>query len=130
LDKRVSLIIIPFQTVLTADGRVEDAKSTFQAMNQYVLENATCSVGLLVDRGLGSIMQTGPARNSSGSKGHRIAMIFIGGPDDREALAYAWRMAGHPGISLTVLRFLPGRIAAPSTPEHSSSSHDELLLDN
>ncbi|KAJ6917235.1 cation/H(+) antiporter 15-like [Populus alba x Populus x berolinensis] len=126
LDKRVSLIIIPFQTVLTADGRVEDAKSTFPAMNQYVLENATCSVGLLVDRGLGSIMQTGPARNSSSSKGHRIAMIFIGGPDDREALAYAWRMAGHPEISLAVLRFLPGRIAAQSTSEHSSNGHDEL----
>ncbi|KAJ6741031.1 CATION/H(+) ANTIPORTER 21-RELATED [Salix purpurea] len=129
LDTRVSLIIIPFQTVLlTADGRAEDAKSTFPAMNQYVLENAPCSVGLLVDRGLGSVVQTGPARNSSGSKRHRIAMIFIGGPDDREALAYAWRMAGHPDhVSLTVLRFLPGRVAAESAPEHSSSSHDGLV---
>ncbi|KAG5241964.1 cation/hydrogen exchanger family protein [Salix suchowensis] len=129
LDMRVSLIIIPFQTVLlTADGRAEDAKSTFPAMNQYVLENAPCSVGLLVDRGLGSVVQTGPARNSSGSKRHRIAMIFIGGPDDREALAYAWRMAGHPDhVSLTVLRFLPGRVAAESAPEHSSSSHDGLV---
>ncbi|KAF9679013.1 hypothetical protein SADUNF_Sadunf07G0095900 [Salix dunnii] len=94
-------------------------------MNQNVLESAPCSVGLLVDRGLGSIMQTGPARNSSSSKGHRIAMIFIGGPDDREALAYAWRMAGHPDhVSLMVLRFLPGRVAAQSGPEHVSSSHD------
>ncbi|KAJ6733740.1 CATION/H + ANTIPORTER [Salix koriyanagi] len=94
LDTRVSLIIIPFQTVLlTADGRAEDAKSTFPAMNQYVLENAPCSVGLLVDRGLGSVVQT-----------------------------------GHPDhVSLTVLRFLPGRVAAESAPEHSSSSHDGLV---
>ncbi|KAF6156580.1 hypothetical protein GIB67_002763 [Kingdonia uniflora] len=26
-----------------------------------------------------------------------IAVLFFGGPDDREALSYAWRMARHPG---------------------------------
>ncbi|MCI25775.1 cation/H(+) antiporter 15-like, partial [Trifolium medium] len=35
-----------------------------------------------------------------------ILMIFIGGPDNREALAVAWRMAGHPGTRLSVVRML------------------------
>ncbi|KAF6141824.1 hypothetical protein GIB67_042105 [Kingdonia uniflora] len=39
-----------------------------------------------------------------------IAVLFFGGPDDREALSYAWRMARHPDVSLTVFRFLPGRM--------------------
>ncbi|CAK7355054.1 unnamed protein product [Dovyalis caffra] len=129
LDKRASLIIIPFQTILAADGQIEDAKSTFPATNQYVLENAPCSVGLLVDRGLSSITQIDFARNSTSSKGLRIAMIFIGGPDDREALAYAWRMAGHPGVNLTVLRFLPGRKVAQSDSENRSS-HDDGIFDS
>lgn len=33
-------------------------------------------------------------------------MIFIGGKDDREALAFAGRVACHPGVKLTVIRFL------------------------
>jgi hypothetical protein len=33
-------------------------------------------------------------------------MIFIGGPDDREGLAVAWRMARHPGTQLSVVRML------------------------
>ncbi|KAL4378716.1 hypothetical protein GQ457_02G000030 [Hibiscus cannabinus] len=39
----------------------------------------------------------------------RVAMLFVGGPDDREALAYAWRMAGTPHLILTLVRFVPGK---------------------
>lgn len=39
-------------------------------------------------------------------KSLHVAVIFIGGKDDREALAYAGRVARHPGVKLTVLRFL------------------------
>lgn len=35
-----------------------------------------------------------------------VAVIFIGGKDDREALTYAGRVAWHPGVKLTVIRFL------------------------
>lgn len=35
-----------------------------------------------------------------------VAVIFIGGKDDREALAYAGRVARHAGVKLTVIRFL------------------------
>lgn len=35
-----------------------------------------------------------------------MGVIFIGGKDDREALAYASRVAQHPQVKLTVIRFL------------------------
>jgi hypothetical protein len=35
-----------------------------------------------------------------------VAALFFGGPDDREAVAYALRMAGRFGLHLTVMRFI------------------------
>ncbi|MCI17538.1 cation/H(+) antiporter 28-like, partial [Trifolium medium] len=66
-----------------------------------VLRSAPCSVGILVDRGLGSF-----ERLSRSQTKMNVAVIFIGGKDDREALAYASRVSRHPGVKLSVLRFL------------------------
>ncbi|QHN98100.1 Cation/H(+) antiporter [Arachis hypogaea] len=73
---------------------------------QRVLENAPCSVGILVDRGLG-----GTSHISASNVSYSITVLFFGGSDDREALAYGARMAEHPGIRLVVLRF----VVKPST---------------
>ncbi|KAF6154696.1 hypothetical protein GIB67_025747 [Kingdonia uniflora] len=78
-DERVTFIILPFHK----QQAVEATNPVLRNINQIVLANAPCSVGILIDRGL----------------------------DDREALSYAWRMARHPGVSLTVFRFLPGEDA-------------------
>lgn len=67
---------------------------------KQVLRHAPCSVGILVDRGLGSITI------SRTTKSINAAIIFIAGKDDREALAYAGRVARHPGVKLTIIRFL------------------------
>lgn len=53
-----------------------------------------------MDRGFGS------TRISRSSVSINIAVVFIGGKDDREALAFAGRMARHPGVKLSVIRFL------------------------
>lgn len=100
-DKRVAIVILPFHKHQTIDGNMEDSNAAFRGVNQNVLVNAPCSVGILVDRGLGGV--------SSDNFICRIAMLYIGGPDDREALYYAWRMSGRPGIQLTVVRFVPGQ---------------------
>lgn len=68
---------------------------------QQVLRSAPCSVGILVDRGLGLIEKISRSYVSLD-----VAVIFIGGQDDREALAYAGRVARHPGVKLMVIRFL------------------------
>ncbi|KAL1559743.1 Cation/H(+) antiporter 15 [Salvia divinorum] len=101
-DKRAALIIIPFHKQLTVDGGMEAANPALRTINQNVLANAPCSVGILVDRGL-----TGSTRLSLNQIEHHITMLFFGGPDDREALAYALRTSEHPGVNLTVLRFTP-----------------------
>lgn len=71
-----------------------------------MLANSPCSVGVLVDRGLNV-----STRLAANQVSHNIVVLFFGGPDDREALSYAWRMSEHPGISLTVMRFVPGEDA-------------------
>ncbi|XP_051115102.1 cation/H(+) antiporter 15-like [Andrographis paniculata] len=121
-DKRASLIIIPFHKQQTVDGEMEDSNPAFQTINKNVLENSPCSVGILIDRGLRSTIMAASQLTTNG-----VVVLFFGGPDDREALAYAWRMSDHPGIHLTVMRFVPGEAAfespAPApAPEESKSA--------
>ncbi|XWS61049.1 hypothetical protein CRYUN_Cryun07bG0092400 [Craigia yunnanensis] len=117
-DKCVNLIIIPFHKQLKADGSMGNSNSNFVDVNHNVLMNASCSVGILVDRGIGS--KHFDSQIISGKPTRQIAMLYIGGPDDREALAYAWRMAGNLNVSLTVARFLPGKDAVKLNLENNN----------
>ncbi|KAF7824573.1 cation/H(+) antiporter 28-like [Senna tora] len=98
----VALVILPFHRTKREDGMLDGGNPGFRHVNRKVLKSATCSVGILVDRGLGSIKIS----RSSPSVTINVALIFIGGKDDREAIAYASRVARHPGVKLTVLRLL------------------------
>lgn len=109
-DKRVALVIIPFRKQQTVDGGMEETNPAFRSVNQNLLAKAPCSVGILVDRGL-----SGSARVAANEVSRQVCVLFFGGPDDREALAYGWSMCENPGISLTVLRFVPGADATLST---------------
>ncbi|CAJ1974785.1 unnamed protein product [Sphenostylis stenocarpa] len=119
-DKRVSLVIVPFHKQQTVDGGMEATNMAYRAINQNVLANAPCSVGILVDRGL-----SGSNRLAGNQVSHHIAVLFFGGPDDREALCYGWRMMEHPGISLTMMRFVPGEQVEPLWQQQSKSNMDE-----
>ncbi|KAI3407851.1 Na_H_Exchanger domain-containing protein [Psidium guajava] len=125
-DKRVSLIILPFHRRSMTSGAMEDAEPAFRPVNQSVLENAPCSVALLVDRGLAAAAMR--RTESNRAMANRAAMLFIGGHDDREALAYAWRMAGHRSINLTVVRFLPGSDVVNIDPMELQERHGILTI--
>ncbi|KAK4388763.1 Cation/H(+) antiporter 28 [Sesamum angolense] len=99
-DLMVSLIILPFHKQQEEGGRLNLGHSGFRHVNRKILRHAPCSIGILVDRGLGATII------SRSSVSLHAAVIFIGGKDDREALAYAGRVACHPGVKLTVIRFL------------------------
>ena len=106
LEKHASLVILPFQLKPAADGGVDGSShDPLRGVNKSVMESARCSVAVLVDRG-----HRPPAAlarlNSLGARHRSFIMLFVGGPDDREALAYAGRMSGNPGVSLTVMRFV------------------------
>lgn len=100
-SKRAAIIILPFHKHQRLDGSLETTRSDFRWVNQRVLKHAPCSVGILIDRGLGGTTQV-----SASNVSYTITVLFFGGRDDREALACGARMAEHPGISFIVIRFL------------------------
>ncbi|WCJ26422.1 Cation/H(+) antiporter 18 [Euphorbia peplus] len=101
--KRAAMIILPFHKHQRLDGSLETTRNEFRWVNQRVLDTAPCSVGILVDRGLG-----GGAHVAASNVSSTITVLFFGGNDDREALAYGARMAEHPGITLNVIHFTAG----------------------
>ncbi|KAL5974747.1 hypothetical protein ACLOJK_031418 [Asimina triloba] len=103
LESKASLILLPFHKRPSVDGRLNMVDSGLQVMSPNILREAPCSVGVLVDRGNFTVSFACSLLSTSA---YRIGLIFLGGPDDREALSYASRMADHPKVTLTVWRFL------------------------
>lgn len=101
-EKRATIIILPHNVYQKEDGTVDNINPGFRAVNQRVMQNAPCSVGILVDRGPWASTQLSDTTSS-----HKVAVIFFGGPDDREALAFGCRLAEHPSVNVWVLRFKP-----------------------
>ncbi|BFG31859.1 hypothetical protein CerSpe_181330 [Prunus speciosa] len=99
--ERAAMIIIPFHKHQRLDGALETTRTEYRGVNRRVLENAPCSVGIMVDRGLG-----GTTHISASNVSSTMVVLFFGGSDDREALAYGIRMAEHPGNNLTIVHFL------------------------
>ncbi|XP_066356255.1 cation/H(+) antiporter 19-like [Miscanthus floridulus] len=120
-DKRAAIIVMPYHKALHHDGTFMSLGSAYHAINKRLLREAPCSVAILVDRGLGGHAQVS-AKNVSFS----VAALFFGGPDDREALAYATRMAEHPGVAVTLARFQPSR---PQLLDEAESAADEAAVE-
>ncbi|KAA8539524.1 hypothetical protein F0562_026216 [Nyssa sinensis] len=98
-DRLASLIILPFHRKWNYQGKVILDSNIWRTINNDVLDMAPCSVGILLDR---RKMQKSTV--SLFSSANRVAIIFLGGDDDREALAYAKRMANSSEVQLTVVR--------------------------
>lgn len=101
MDKRITIAILPFHKQWAIDGTVGYTKHRIRNVNRNVMNKVPCSVGVLVDRA--HIGGTKPAFMRQPSSSYRVGMLFLGGPDDREALAYCSRMAHHPRVTLTVV---------------------------
>lgn len=123
--KRAAIIILPFHKHQRLDGSLETTRSDFRWVNRRVLERAPCSVGIFVDRGLG-----GSSHVAASNVSYSITVLFFGGRDDREALAYGARMAEHPGIRLTVIRFLVEREAAGEITRVNMEEDSSTILDS
>ncbi|MED6197717.1 hypothetical protein PIB30_059259 [Stylosanthes scabra] len=96
-QKSVPLILVPFyehhQIINSHDATfIRDLNISFQ-------QNARCTVGILVDRYSTLFL------NASSSCFH-VAIFFIGGQDDREALALGLRMLDRTSIKVTLLQFI------------------------
>ncbi|KAL0547030.1 hypothetical protein IC582_016952 [Cucumis melo] len=118
--KRAAIIILPFHKHQRFDGSLETTRTDFRWVNQKVLEQPPCSVGILVDRGLG-----GGSHICASNISSTITVFFFGGCDDREALAYGRRMAEHPGITLNIIRILPSSDMATESTVIDMHSKDD-----
>ncbi|XP_010523127.1 PREDICTED: cation/H(+) antiporter 5 [Tarenaya hassleriana] len=110
LEKVTSFILLPFhrtwsydQTTLLSDD------NTIRNVNLNILRRAPCSVGIFVHR---EYIRPTPKTHHPSLK---ICAVFVGGRDDREALALAKRMAQKREVSLTVLRLVPASMAGKCT---------------
>ncbi|PHU13723.1 hypothetical protein BC332_14928 [Capsicum chinense] len=99
LEKRTTLIIVPFHKHWMCEKRIETSYA-YRHLNKNVLEKSPCSVGILIDRGTKKSRYaiTVPSL-------YRVVVLFFGGADDREALSYAERMSKHPSVKMTFIRF-------------------------
>ncbi|KAM0842638.1 hypothetical protein ACQ4PT_058236 [Festuca glaucescens] len=120
-DKHVSLIVAPFHKQQTVDGVLEPINPSIRGFNESLLSASPCSVAMLVDRGLS-------AAAARMADEHSLVLFFFGGPDDREALAYAWRMVENPGVTLAILRFLPPDYRASFSGASHSSDADSRAI--
>ncbi|KAL2316904.1 hypothetical protein Fmac_030780 [Flemingia macrophylla] len=112
LDKLASMILLPFQARWREDGSIESADDNIRTLNTKVLERAPCSVGILVNR----------TSASSNVCMKQIAMIFLGGADDREALCLAKRVIKDCTYNLVVYHLV--------SMSHQSESSWDMVLDH
>ncbi|XP_039690665.1 cation/H(+) antiporter 15 [Medicago truncatula] len=102
-EKRVCLLIVPFHRQWRPNGITESAHPV-RALNRQLLRTAPCSVGILIERG--ALNRNNPLTSVSF---YSVGVVFIEGEDDREALAYAMRMANQPNVSVTMVRIMEPR---------------------
>ncbi|KAF0898338.1 hypothetical protein E2562_007188 [Oryza meyeriana var. granulata] len=140
-DVHACLLLVPCHKEQRYDGKMACRLDERRELNHDVLARAPCTVGLLVDRpyrnsgtsfNVPSSMATS-ARTllhpcSDRAVTHVIAAVFFGGPDDREAVSFASRLAEHPSIGLTVFRFVKRSTYDSVTSAKVADGDDELDL--
>ncbi|XP_027337559.1 cation/H(+) antiporter 15-like [Abrus precatorius] len=97
-DSSVHFLIIPFHQNDQSIG--SHTATVIRELNTSFLASAKCTVGILVDRSsmLGMI---------SSKLCFHVGIFFIGGTDDREALALGIRMLERPNTRVSLFRFVP-----------------------
>ncbi|XP_056690747.1 cation/H(+) antiporter 28 isoform X2 [Spinacia oleracea] len=126
-DSFITLIILPFHIGLPNVNNTHSGNDAFRYVNRKVLRNAPCSVAVMVDRGLGGVKKL---ISKSSNNTLNVVVIFIGGKDDREALAYAGRVAYHGRVKLTIIRFLVATDIENNSTRRTSQQIEEMKLDD
>lgn len=95
-DKGSDLIIIG----------IDDRTAAERRLCRTVLRGSPCSVAILLDQGrLPDFKKMGSAMKQTRIN---ICVIFLGGADDRETLAFAVRIMNHPCVYLNVVKIVDG----------------------
>lgn len=98
-DVSAPLIIVPFHQNDQSHGCIVTAAAT-RDINRKFQAYAPSTVGILVDR------TSRLGISSTSFLSFNIAVFFMGGPDDREALALGMRMSTRENTSIVLFRFV------------------------
>ncbi|KAJ7529302.1 hypothetical protein O6H91_15G043100 [Diphasiastrum complanatum] len=101
-EMHANLILLPIQKYHHHEGLLDHIYSGFSQVVTKVLRNAPCSVAMLIDKGFGESLGSPVTRASQ----LHVLLLFYGGPDDREALVLARRIAENSSVKLTVAQCL------------------------
>lgn len=126
LDKRTHMVIIPFHKQWLFNKEVGTPTASIRKVNLNVIKKAPCSVGILVEK---RSKVEGNVWVITGRSLCRIALFFLGGPDDWEALAYGRRMATHSNIGFTVVRFQHKQQDKCTSHDEEQDVDNELIRD-
>ncbi|XP_073143534.1 cation/H(+) antiporter 15-like isoform X2 [Henckelia pumila] len=110
VEKRVSLVILPFHRRFNTTAESSSSSLDIRAMNDRVLQLAPCATAIVVDRATPAIKSSSSTTGASPISSHgdlfKVAVFFIGGPDDREAVAVGSRMLAQASTRLTIYRLI------------------------
>ncbi|KAK7260534.1 hypothetical protein RIF29_26661 [Crotalaria pallida] len=95
-DKDASIIILQFHQRWFANGGFDYDDKNIRSFNSKVLQIAPCSIGILVSRA-----------NFNSDSNIRLALVFVGGKDDRETFFLAKRATRNHRINLVVYHLVP-----------------------
>ncbi|XP_071701284.1 cation/H(+) antiporter 14-like [Rutidosis leptorrhynchoides] len=126
INKCANIVIVPFHKRWAIDGSIDATFPGIRLVNMKFMEKAPCSIGILVDRG-----QIGGPKSvlTRRTKVFRITQLFLGGIDDREALAYSSRMAQHHHTSLLLVLLRPKHTDVELEPEVHEKRLDQEMVD-
>ncbi|KAK8518716.1 hypothetical protein V6N13_018011 [Hibiscus sabdariffa] len=128
IEHSTCFILLPFHRRWYIDGSIESEDQTIRSLNCNILETAPCSVGILVEgrcKVSFSTFRDPPSSQSYSS--YNIAVIFMGGKDDREALALAKRISQDESVSLTVIHLKAKNSIGTILAESDRALDDEML---
>ncbi|KAL6844640.1 hypothetical protein ACP4OV_025299 [Aristida adscensionis] len=135
-DVRAGLLLVPYHKEQHYDGRMLCRREDRRELNLEVLARAPCTAAVLADRPFrrgGASFQLpskiSTSNEAAGSHGDaagstHVAAVFLGGPDDREAVALACRLAKNESVRLTVVRFVQHGRGGTAGGEVSVVVHD------
>ncbi|XP_057523263.1 cation/H(+) antiporter 15-like [Amaranthus tricolor] len=113
-EKMIPLLIVPYN--YTSQGLALNRNSSSD-LNRKLQLHMPCTIGILVHRDKASKQW-----NYKDTFSYRVHVIYFGGEDDREALAYATRMSRHPRVSITLTRVVVKE-------SQGTNKHDKKLDD-
>ncbi|KAJ3674435.1 hypothetical protein LUZ60_005051 [Juncus effusus] len=120
LEKNIALVIVPYPKKYSIADL--EASTATHRLVPLVLENAPCSVGIMVYHGTTRIMEDSHWQ-------YHVCVIFWGGADDRESIAISSRMARHPGVYISVIRFLTSG-STTNEKDVAANDDDKKVLDD